>query len=329
MHSAKRILPSPALLGLLTAVAAVLAVTVLPAPAEAAKKKHNVRIGIGDQNFQMFDQPDFKKTKVKRVRYFIPWNAMRNPAERDKAAHYIRTAKANKVSVMLHLSSDNLVRKKAKLPSKKRYRREATRLVKYFRKMGVREWGSRNEANHDSQATYKSAKRTAFEFKVVRKAVRKSCKSCTVIGLDVLDQKGAAGYVKRFFRALGKHKRYINTVGIHNYSDVNRRRMSGTRSIMKAVRRYRPKAKFWLTETGGLVKFGKSFKWSTKRAAKRANYLFKTIYRFRKSITRVYYYSWFGGQTKKIRFDAGLVNGHGKPRPALKVFKKKIRRYKR
>ncbi len=133
----------------------------LAAPADAA---YNVRVGIGDQNAAMFEHPDFKMLKIKRVRYFIPWHAVTQTHEMQRADEYVRVAKANRVSVFMHISSDNLTRRKAKLPSKRRYKRLVTRLIKHYRAMGVREWGSRNEANHDSQATWKSPSRAAWEF---------------------------------------------------------------------------------------------------------------------------------------------------------------------
>src|SRR5688500_1097273 len=102
----------------------------------ASAKKYNVRVGIGDQNAAMFGHPDFKKLKIKRVRYFIPWNAIGQPHEMQRATDYVNAAKAAKVSVFMHLSSDNLVRKKAKLPSRRVYRREVRALVKHFRAMG-------------------------------------------------------------------------------------------------------------------------------------------------------------------------------------------------
>src|SRR5918998_4544960 len=128
----------------------------------------------------------------------------------------------------MHISSDNLTRRKAKLPSKRRYKRLVTRLVKHYRAQGVREWGSRNEANHDSQATWKSPRRAAYEFKIVKRV----CKRCTVVGLDLLDQRGSQRYIRRFFRALGSRKwrRRVSIVGIHNYADVNRKRTSGMRT---------------------------------------------------------------------------------------------------
>ena len=304
-----------------TILLSLIALLAIPAVADA---RYSTRVGIGDQQAAMFDHPGFKALKIKRVRYFIPWNAMTNTDQRLTARRYVQAARRNKVSVFMHISSDDLTRKQAKLPKTKTYRREVTRLVKYFRKLGVREWGSRNEANHDSQATYKSPRRAAYEFKTVRRA----CRGCTVVGLDVLDQRGATRYMQRFYKALGSYRRYATVVGIHNYSDVNRKRTRGTRAIMKTAKRYNRKTKFWLTETGGVVQFGSNFKYSPRRAANRLGYLFTIAARYRRDIKRVYVYNWTG-TGREARFDAGLTHPDGSLRPAYTTFRKRIKRFSR
>ena len=304
-----------------TILLSLIALLAIPAVADA---RYSTRVGIGDQQAAMFDHPGFKALKIKRVRYFIPWNAMTNRDQRLTARRYVQAARRNKVSVFMHISSDNLTRKQAKLPKTTTYRRQVTRLVKYFRKLGVREWGSRNEANHDSQATYKSPRRAAYEFKTVRRA----CRGCTVVGLDVLDQRGATRYMQRFYKALGSYRRYATVVGIHNYSDVNRKRTRGTRAIMKTAKRYNRKTKFWLTETGGVVQFGSNFKYSPRRAANRLGYLFTIAARYRRDIKRVYVYNWTG-TGREARFDAGLTHPDGSLRPAYTTFRKRIKRFSR
>ncbi len=304
-----------------TILLTLLAALAVPGVADA---RYSTKIGIGDQQAAMFDNPNFKKLKIKRVRYFIPWNAMSNPGQIAEARNYVAAARRNRVRVFMHISSDNLTRRKARLPKKKAYRRQVTRLVKQFRRLGVKEWGSRNEANHDSQATYRSPRRAAFEFKTVRKA----CRGCTVVGLDVLDQRGATRYMRRFYRALGSYRRFATIVGIHNYSDVNRRRTSGTRSIMRTAKRYNRRTKFWLTETGGVVKFGTSFPYNTKRAAARLGYLFRIVRKYRRSISRVYVYNW-SGAPRGARFDAGLTNADGSLRPGYRMMRKRIKRFSR
>jgi hypothetical protein len=303
---------------LLTTVVSLL----VAAPAHSA---FNVRVGIGDQNASMFAHPDFQRLKIKRVRYFIPWHALSQPHEMQRATEYVNAAKAARVSVFMHISSDNLTRRKAKLPSKRRYRRAVVPLVRHFRRMGVREWGARNEANHDSQATWRSPKRAAWEFRVVKGA----CKRCTVVGLDVLDQRGVGRYIARFYRALSrKWRRRASIVGIHNYSDINRKRTRGTRTIFRAVRRYNRRATFWLTETGGVVKLGTTWRYSTRRAAKRLGYLFKVTKRYRRQIKRLYLYNWTGAP-RDARMDTGLVNPDGTRRPGYRVVARNIRRFRR
>ncbi|HWT92218.1 MAG TPA: hypothetical protein VN238_04430 [Solirubrobacteraceae bacterium] len=303
----------------LLAIAALMAIlAALPA---AASAKTNIRVGIGDQQAGMFDQPAFQQLKIKRVRYFVRWDAMAHPNDLAAADRYVAAARKHGVSVFMHISSDNLTRKKAKLPKLATYKSRVTKLVKHFRAKGVKEWGARNEANHDSQATYKSPKRAADEFKIVRGA----CKGCTVVALDVLDQSGATSYVRRFYAALGSYKRYAKVVGIHNYSDVNRKRTRGTKAIINEVKkRDSVKTQFWLTETGGVVNFGSAFPYSTSRAASRLKYLFTSAKgSLRKDVKRIYVYNWTGAE-RGARFDAGLTNPDGSARPALAVFKQQL-----
>ena len=304
--------------------AACLAAVLLAVPA-SADAKFNVRVGLGDQQPTMFADRDFKKLKIRRVRYFIPWNVMGDAPRRIAAEDYVRAARAAGARVFLHVSTEDLRIKKGKLPTPKAYKRNVGRLVRHFRKQGVREYGVWNEANHKSQPTWRSPKRAAQYFKIMRKL----CKKCTILPLDVLDQPGVTRYMRRWYRAVGKHRRYVGTVGIHNYSDVNRRRSRGTRAIMRTARRYKRRTNFWLTETGGVVKFGRSFPYSPKRAAKRLGYLFRIVKQQRRSIKRVYVYNWTGAKKGTVRFDAGLTTASGKPRPAYRVLRRNLRRYKR
>ena len=306
---------------LTTTVLALAMLALLPAAADA---RTSVRIGIGDQQASMFGHPEFQALKIKRVRYFIRWDAIRNRSDIEAADAYVAAARRAKVSVLMHISSDNLNRKKAKLPKLTRYRADVRALIKRYRAKGVKEWGARNEANHDSQATWKSPKRAADEFKIVRSA----CKGCTIVALDVLDQRGVERYIQRFYKALGSQRRFAKIVGIHNYSDVNRKRTRGTKSIIKTVKRYNKRTQFWLTETGGVVNFGSNFPYNEKRAASRLKYLFTTTKAMRRDVKRVYVYNWTGAQ-RGARFDAGVTGPNGETRPALTVLKQQIKNFLR
>jgi len=233
----------------------------------AAQAKSSIKVAIGDQSPAMFSDPNYKSLGLKRTRYFIPWNAMRDSYQLQRATQFVDAARANRVSVLLHVSTDNFELKKAKLPSVKQYRTEVKKLIAYFKPRGVREWGVWNEANHASQPTYKNPKRAGQFFQEMYRA----CKGCTIVALDVLDQGGVDSYQKRWYRSLSKTWRNrAKIVGIHNYGDVNRKRTTYTAKMIKASRAYKRNTKFWFTETGGLVEFSTSFKCSTDRAASRS-----------------------------------------------------------
>jgi hypothetical protein len=138
-----------------------------------------------------------------------------------------------------------------------------------------------------------------------------------VMAADVLDTSNLHRYLRAFLRRAPGHPRLW---GLHNYQDVNRRTYSGTRRMLATVR-----GRVWLTETGGIVKFGNSgqFPYSERRAANRTRWLFRLAKRYnsrrrglRSRITRVYIFRWRGGDA---RFDAGLVNPDGTPRRAFYV----------
>src|SRR5687768_8928727 len=143
-------------------VSAATALALLPATASA---QTSIRVGIGDQQVAMFDNPYFKSANFKRTRYFIPWNAMDNAQQRLAARAYVLRARQSGISVFLHISSDDLRIKQARLPSVSEYRSKVGRLVRYFRGLGVREFGTWNEANHASQPTYRSPRRAAEYFR--------------------------------------------------------------------------------------------------------------------------------------------------------------------
>ncbi len=185
------------------------------------------------------------------------------------------------------------------------------------------DWGVWNEANHKSQPTYKSPKRAAQYFV----AFRKLCKGCTIVALDVLDQPNFLTYVDSFYRALPRSQRkHASIVGLHNYGDTNYYRSTSTKAVIAAVRKYNKRATFWMTETGGIVNFGKRLKCNTKRAAKAIKYMFKLAKDFR-PIKRLYNYNYYGTSCKG--FDSGIMTKGGKARRGYYAFKKGARSFAR
>ena len=312
----------------LTLITALLA-ALLAVP--AAQAKTHVAVAIGDQSPAMFKQKNFKALKIKKARYFMAWDAAKHGYALRAADAYVKAANKAHVRVLIHISTNNYGHYKAKLPSVAAYKKYVGKLIKRYRKMGVKEWGVWNEANHISEPTWKSPQRAAQYFH----AMRGMCKGCTIVALDLLDQAGTKKYstrtyIAKFFGALSRSDRAaVKYVGIHNYEDTNRHRSSGTRRILAAVRSHNSRTKFWFTETGGIVRLGKSFKCSTNRASNAIKYMFSLAHRFRHDVSRLYVYSWFGTKPSCGQFDAGLVNANGKPRKGYATLKRLARSYDR
>jgi len=292
---------------------AVLLAALLVAPAAQAK----VRVGLSEQSPTVFDQSNWAQLKLKRVRYIVSWDYAKYPAENAEVSHFMNTARAHKQEVLVTFNShrgcfsNNKYKKTkaCKAPSAKAYKAA----VKGFRKQFpyAKVFAPWNEVNHVSQPTYKKPKLAARYYK----AMKSVCKKCTVMAADVLDSSDVKSYLRKFQRATKSKGRIW---GLHNYKDVNRRQSKGVRNVMAVTR-----GQVWLTETGGIVKFGKDFPRSTKRAASRTKYMFKLARKY-KRIKRIYNYRYFG-EPRTARFDAGLVNPDGSARPGFKQFRKSIK----
>lgn len=294
--------------------------------APAAGAKTSVAVGLGDQSPAMFAAKDFRALKIKKVRYFVRWDAMKVGYARRAADAYVAAARKAGVRVFMHVSTNDYTYRKAHLPTQREYRRYVGNLVKRYRARGVREFGVWNEANHYSQPTYKNPRRAAQYFRIMRS----KCRGCTIVALDVLDQPNMESYIRRFYRALKpSERRAAKLVGIHNYGDTNRHRTSGTRRIIAETRKHNRRARFWFTETGGLVNLGKSFKCSTTRAAKALKYMFVLARKYRRQVSRLYAYNFYGTKPSCSGFDSGLVAFNGKRRKGYAVFKANARSFTR
>jgi len=314
----RRLLPSLLVAGLLLTV---------PAGASAKTK---VAVGVGDQSPRMFADANWKALNLKKTRYFLEWNTIDQPTELAKADAFVSAARAANVSVLLHISTDDInSTPRRPLPSNSQYKAKVGALVARYRSQGVKDWGVWNEANHKSQPTAKNPKRAAQFYKTFRKF---KCKSCKIVALDVLDQSGVETYIGRWMKAAGSLGKSARIIGIHNYSEVNRKlkakrssksfkKYPGTARIIRAFRtRGNKRAKFWYTETGGIAKFG-GFGCSMSRQSSTTKYMFTLAKRYDRDIERLYSYNWFGTNPVCTSFDAGLVDNDGAARPAYAAFR--------
>ena len=299
---------------------------VVAAPASA-----KYRVGLGEQNPQMFDTASWQSLKLKRVRYLVPWDYAKHRGQRDEVDYFMGRARQANQDVLVtftarrgcYLPSGRYSKAKAcRAPSAKAYRKAFLAFDKKF--SWVKTYSAWNEINHKSQPTFKSPAKAAGYYNVLRKYTRK--KKFRAMAADMLDTGNFTRYLSALKR---KVKGSPKLWGLHNYGDVNRRRTTYTKRMLRSV-----PGEVWLTETGGIVKLLPSFKRSTSRAKARTTGMFKLVNRYdtkragnRSKITRLFVYSFFGA-APSARFDAGLVNPDASPRPAFSVFKKNAAKHR-
>ncbi|MBA2504690.1 MAG: hypothetical protein H0V29_01960 [Thermoleophilaceae bacterium] len=291
-------------------------VTALAVSAAKPASSEAVIVGIGDQNPQTFQDQNFRSLGVKRTRVFTPWNSIFTEPERlDTWIQAARRAGAEPLIAFWKARGDKCPARPCTLPSVKAY----TRAFKAFRKKypGIRLYQPWNETNSNTEPTGKKPKRAAEYYN----AMRKSCRRCKVVALDLLDGKNMKKYVSTFKKFVkGKEP---TLWGLHNYSDTNRSRTKGTKLLLKLV-----KGEIWLTETGGLTSFTAAdgrqiLPASEARATRATSFLLNKLVRIdKRRIKRVYLYQWRKTNAND-RFDAGIVRFDGTPRPIFNLLRTK------
>jgi len=279
-----------------------------PAPGAPPTPPEGLVIGIGEQQTAMFDDARFRALGIKHARLVISYDAVKVPFERALADSWIAGARRAGAEPFITFGHSRV--KPKKLPSVAEFR-AAFRAFR-ARYPDVKAYAPWNEINHVSQPTHDQPRRAAEYYNVVRE----ECDGCTVLAGDVLDQGGMGRYVERYRRGLRGTPRIW---GLHNYADANRMRDRGLRELLAAV-----PGDVWLTETGGIVQFGRSFPRDEQRAA-RATRFALDLSRRHERVKRIYLYNWTGSKPTD-RFDAGLIGPDGKPRPAYAVLKAALRR---
>jgi hypothetical protein len=305
-------------------LAALLLAALFAAPAQA-----NFAVGIADQHAAMFDNTHFQALKIKRIRYLVAYDWYKVAWQRNEVDAFMKRAQAAGADVLVHFTAKRgcynngkySKRKACRAPSVATYKSSFKRFHKQY--PWVKTYGAWNEGNHISQPVAHNPKRAAQYFL----AARSLCRSCKIVAADVLDQKNMSSWVAQFKRfAKGKAKIW----GLHNYGDVNRKRTSGTRELLRIA-----PGEVWLTETGGILKFGRDYPRSETRQARATKYMFSLVSKYdsrlggmKGRVTRLYNYQWTGAK-KSARFDAGLVNPNGSQRKAYKQFKKSAAKFAR
>jgi hypothetical protein len=311
-----------ALLALAFAAAMLFAANAFGGAAKAprAHASSSYLTGIGDEQTQMFTSPLWAQLHTKIARYIAPWDAAIRGDELARARAWIGQAEAahQQVLVAFYHSEHTAT----KMPSVSSYQKSVAKFVKDF--PHVRQYQSWNEANRGNVRGSFSSPSAGAAARYYQ-ALKRVCKGCTVIGLDVLD----AATINATLRYISEFKRevvHLRTVmpsiwGLHNYSDLNRLESWRTRELSKAMG-----GQVWLTETGGIVQFKPSFTNSHGSGLSRESGVLKYMFAVaagNSRIKRLYIYNWIGGNAR-TRFDAGLMNAHGQPRPGYLVVCKQL-----
>ncbi len=285
-----------------------MALLALPAASQAS-----FITGIGDEQASMFASPLYKRLHVKIGRYIAPYDIMSN---RETYAHSLWdkwhvAARALGVQPIVAFYHSEIT--PTQLPSVRTYKSDVAKFIKAY--PDVKVYQPYNEANRGNLAGLFSSPSApvAAQYYLALKSV---CRHCQIAALDVLDGQNIGptiSYIRQFERAVSHYHAPLPTIwGLHNYSDTNRNRTSGTRAVLAAV-----PGQVWLTETGGVVKFGTSFPNNhgegLTRAANALKFMFR-LARLSPRIKRLYIFQWTGA-VQDTRFDAGLIGPNGKPRP--------------
>jgi hypothetical protein len=282
---------------------------------------HAYTLGVSDQQASTFTNPLFAPLKFKTARYITPYDVMDSPSDLAAAQAWITSAQAANQRVLVAFERSHRRGRERRLPSVAEYKREITKFHQAF--PTVREISVWNEANRcqartgrvAGQPTCNKEQRLASYFKAVRQVFNRP--NTKIVALDVLDEQNVnktVSTIRKFRRFAGSR---ATVLGFHNYSDTNRFSTTRTRRVLGAWR-----GKVWLTETGGLVKLGRSFPRSTSRAAKALGCMF-TLAKSNSRIQRLYVYQFNPAFSTSDDFDAGLINPDGSKRPGYAVVQNK------
>lgn len=302
---------------------ALVLLTALLAPAAGAvgaskPRAHSASsylVGIGDEHPAMFSDPLYRQLHTKVARLIVAYDVVAHPYFLKQAYTWIHAAETQHVQVLVAFYHSEY--SATRMPSVGLYQHDVQKFLKLF--PNVKQYQSWDEANRGNVAHAFSSPSAALAARYYQ-ALLRVCKGCTVLGLDVLDAANISPtleYIHEFKREIGRLHTVMPTYwGLHNYSDVNRFESWRTRQLTEALG-----GQVWLTETGGIVQFGPSFRnqhgSGLARAAQALKYMF-SLASGSSRVKRLYIFDWTGGVTS-TRFDAGLMDSRYKPRPGYVV----------
>jgi hypothetical protein len=271
-------------------------------------------IGIGDQQPYMFHDPRFQALGIHYARLSIGWNALQNRSQARRLATWLDAARADHVQPLIGFEQSSLPGRHKHLPT-------PAQLGQQFRTLRARypwvtDFATWNEADYCGQPTCHRPGLVAAYYS----EMRRSCRSCHILGAELLDEPTMAAWVRRFQGALHGEPAIW---GLHNYIGANRLQTVSTLALLKATH-----AQIWFTETAGLVaRYNHrphGFPESTSHAALVTRFIFTRLARLSPRITRVYLYQWQAGTDRHAPWDSALIAPGGALRPAFGVLVREL-----
>jgi hypothetical protein len=316
----------PLIVVILAGLLALAAGSAVGAGAQRAASTSSPTVGIGDEQPTLFHNPAFVALHTKIARYVTPYDVASNRSANDLPRLKAWLAGAKRLGVQPLIAFYHSDKTPKKMPSVATYRTDVKKFVRMFPHVTLLQpWDEANRGNVIERGNGSFDSPNASQSAQYYIALRRACPRCTVVGLDVLDStdiRATVHYINQFKADLGRYPK-PSIWGLHNYSGTNRFHSAGTRAVLANT-----SGQLWLTETGGIVKLAGSFPFNLPRSVRATKYMF-SLAALSPRISRIYIFQWTGGKTAKERFDAGLTDFQGKPRPAYCVVYEHVRHTKK
>jgi hypothetical protein len=249
-------------------------------------------VGIGDQHASVYQDKGMRKLKLRTARYALAWDWYKDPYAIGQLDAWVKAVGAARMRPLIVFNRNWGPNGRRRIPPLREY----VTSFKLFRARypRIHEFSAWNEPNAPEQPFFKKPARAARYYN----AMRRACRSCTIVGADINDRRTMLSYLRVYSRHI---KGRVKVWGLHNYKDSTRARGT-TRLFLNATR-----GPVWLTETGGLRDRG-----GLKAQAKSVRRVF-AIARAAKRIKRIYFYQW---KPNGNHWDSAFLGRNGKRRPA-------------
>jgi Glycosyl hydrolase catalytic core len=274
-----------------------------------ASSARQITWGIDDQNPYLFNSAFWQQLPLHHVRYFVPWDLKHEPRYLRMANLWLAKARAHHAIPLIAITQSQAHGRTRYLPRRWEYRQQVHWIMAHFH--WVREWTPWNEANLQTAVTLHYPATAAIYWRIMRQL----CRSCTVTSPSLVGYRGESSWwLSKFLAAArGIHGPWA----VHLYNDINEINTYALRLFKKRLH-----GPIWVTEVGGWKHFV-SFPASLHHQTMAVAWMFKVAKANAGRVKRWYLYQWFGSP-RGARWDSGVLNPNGSPRPALQIIQQQL-----